>query len=149
MSLFTVIITYSIVSFKWRVVHTCLITHSMQQSPSWDADRFSASQEIPRILWNPKVHYRVYKCPPPVPIRSQISPVHAPLIPLPWRSVLILSSHLRLRSMWSLSLRFHYQNPACTASVPHTCYMPHPSHSRFDHPNNIWWGVQVIKLLIM
>jgi hypothetical protein len=28
--------------------------------------------------------------------------------------------------------------------------MPRPSHtSRFDHLNNIWWGVQIIKLLIM
>ena len=28
---------------------TCLLTHSMKQSPSWEANRFSASQEIPHI----------------------------------------------------------------------------------------------------
>jgi len=29
----------------------------MEQSPSWEADRFSASQEFPRILRKPEVHY--------------------------------------------------------------------------------------------
>ena len=36
------------------------------------------------------------------------------------------------------------------ARLPHMCYMPCPSHSSwFDHLNNIWWGVQNIKLLVM
>jgi len=30
----------------------------MQQNPSSEVNRFQASQEIPRILWNTKVLYR-------------------------------------------------------------------------------------------
>ena len=40
------------------------------------AHRFSASQEIPLILWNPNVHYRIHNSPLPLPILSQINPIH-------------------------------------------------------------------------
>jgi len=50
----------------------------MEETPSIEANRFSASQEIPRILCCPKCHYRIYKCPSPVPIVSQLVSFHAP-----------------------------------------------------------------------
>ena len=53
-------------------------SYSMVQSPSWEANWFAASQEIPRISRNPKVHYRTHKCPPPAPILGQPNPVHIP-----------------------------------------------------------------------
>jgi hypothetical protein len=40
----------------------------MEQSPSWEAKRFATSQEITRILWNPKVYYRIHNFPSPVSI---------------------------------------------------------------------------------
>ena len=50
----------------------------MVQSPPWEANWFAASQEIPRISRNPKVHYRTHKRPPPLSILDQTNPVHIP-----------------------------------------------------------------------
>ena len=85
-------------------------------------------------------------CPCPEPYRSS---------PCPQTHFLKIRLNIILRSMpgfskWSLSFRFSHQNPVHTSPLPHTCYMPRPCHSsRFDHQNNIWWGVHIIKLLIM
>jgi hypothetical protein len=57
---------------------TYFLTHSIQHSPSWESNRFSASQEIPHTLWNPKAHYCIHKCPPPVPFLSQLNSFHTP-----------------------------------------------------------------------
>ena len=48
------------------------------QIPSWEVNWFAASQEIPHISQNPKVHYRTHKHPPPVSILGQPNPVHIP-----------------------------------------------------------------------
>jgi hypothetical protein len=61
----------------------------------------------------------------------------------------IILLFMRGSSKWSLSLRISHQNPVCTFPLPHTCYMPRKFHSsRSYHPNNVWWGVRIIKLLI-
>ena len=125
-----------------------LLTYCTEQSPSWEANWFSASQDIPRILRNLKVHYRIRKCLPPVPILSQPDPVHTP-------TSYFLKIHLNITlpsapwsTKWSISLRFPHQNPVHASPLPHTRYMPCPSHSRFYHLNNIGRGVQIITYLL-
>jgi hypothetical protein len=61
----------------------CTVTYSIEQSPSWEANRFAFSQEIPHILSNPKVHYRIHNCSLPVSILSQLIPVPYAHIPIP------------------------------------------------------------------
>jgi hypothetical protein len=84
------------------------LTYSMERSPSWEANRLFVSQKIPRILWNPNVHYHIHQCPPPVPILSQ--PLHTPTFHLLKINLNIILPSTPGSFKWSLTFRFPHKN---------------------------------------
>jgi hypothetical protein len=118
----TLIENRAVYAIRWKILYsradhlhtyllTYLLTYTMEQSPSREANQFVASQEIPRILWNPKVHYRIHNCPPPVPILSHPNPIRTST-----SHFLRIHSNIILPSMpgspqWSLCLRYPHPNP--------------------------------------
>jgi len=122
----------------------------MQQSHSWEANRCSASQEIPRILWNPKVHYRIHKGPTPVPILSQLDPAVTPISHFLKIHLNIILPSAPVSPKWASFPQVSHQNPVYASPLTYSRYMSRPSHSsRFYHPNNTGCGLQIVKLLIM
>ena len=92
-------------------LHVSDITYSMEQNPSWEANRFSASQETPHLLWKPKVQYSIHTCPPPVTILNQLDPVHTSISHLLKIHLNIILPSTPGSAKWSLSLRVPHQTP--------------------------------------
>jgi hypothetical protein len=65
----------------------------MERSPSCEASNCGATQVLPNILWNPKVHYSVRNSPPLATTLGQINPP-IPLHPIILTSLFILYTHL-------------------------------------------------------
>jgi hypothetical protein len=70
-------VAYSLFHLRYHVCFQDLdsVANSVEHSPFWEAVSFSASQEIPHNLWNPKVYYHTQKNLSPIPILSHLRPV--------------------------------------------------------------------------
>ena len=106
----------------------------MVQSPSWEANWFAVSQEIPRISRDPKVHYRTHKHPPRVSILGQPNPVHIPTSHL-------LEIHPNIIHPWLHTLsNFHTHNGDDTLPSPAKKDYSSLAKQKNDH---ILWNLKV------
>ena len=119
-----------------------LLTYSMEQSPTWKANRFPASQKIPSILRNPKVHYCICQCPPPVPVMIQLDPVHNPTPHFLKIHVNIILPSTTGSAKWSLSLRFPHQNTVHSSLL--YAHMPLPSQSSWILSPEKYWVMSIL-----
>jgi hypothetical protein len=85
----------------------------MEHSPSWEANRFAASQEIPRILWFITAFTNARHLSLSWANSIQPKPSH----PTSYRSIIILSSHLHLDLPSGLFPQ-DYPPKSCTRLVP-------------------------------
>jgi hypothetical protein len=120
---------------------------SMEQIPSWKAESYSASQEITRLLCNPRVHYRVQK----TRYWSQSWArwiVSTFSYPISLRFILILSTNLRLYLPSGL-FPSEFLTTFFYAFVVSPCVLHAPSisSSLTWPPNSTWWSVQFTKNL--
>ena len=128
---------------------TWVLTYSMQQSPSSEANQFSASQKFPAFYGTRRfITAFTSACHLSLFWASSIQSIHPH--PTSCRSILIRHSHLGLVSQVISFPQVSPPKPCiCLSSPPDALHALLISFSWFYHLNNIGWGVQIIKVLIM
>ena len=123
----------SIQKIYFASIYFKTVTNFMQHGPSWEADSPSASLAHPRLVWKPKVRYRVHRKPSPVPILSQINTVQAPTL------FLENPSYYPPAFQVASLLRLSPPNPCMLLiALPYVLHAQ-PIHIFIVHSNNIWW----------
>jgi hypothetical protein len=135
-------------AFYYVLLHQKGQAHT-EYSLSWGSHNRSASQEILRLLWKPKVHCRVHKS-----CHRSLSKVGSIQSTFSHRSlsrqILILSFIYAKVFRADSSLQAYQPEFSTYFWSPHACYISRLSHPTwFDYPNNIWWRVQIMGLLIL
>ena len=104
--------------------HVCIHSHGGYLLTPWCRvllEKLTGLQLVKKfhaILWNPKVHYRTQKRPPPFPVLGQPNPVHIPTSHLLENHPNITHPSTPRSPQWSLSLRFPHQDTIRPLSSP-------------------------------
>ena len=117
----------------------------MEQSTSGEANRFSANQDILRVLWNPKVHYHIHKSPPRVPVLKHLtSPCLHPLLEINLNVIPFKAWCFQMVCLPQIS-----SPKPVYAFLHHTCYIPSPHISFCLIQTPEQYSISTTDLLIM